>query len=94
MQLRRDLGDPLVALDPGHTFLRPAARDGLIHLFALPHRRVQHIDAREPRTHAYVERRITEGMSSKEIHRCLKRYLVRELYRVILSDLQVDGLTT
>lgn len=43
----------------------------------------------EPRTRAYVERRTTEGMSNKEIHRCLKRYLVRELYRVILNDLQV-----
>lgn len=48
----------------------------------------------EPRTRAYVERRTTEGMSNKEIHRCLKRYLVRELYRVILSDLQVTGSTT
>lgn len=48
----------------------------------------------EPRTRAYVERRTTEGMSNKEIHRCLKRYLVRELYRVILSDLQVAGSTT
>lgn len=47
----------------------------------------------EPRTRAYVERRTTEGMSNKEIHRCLKRYLVRELYRVILSDLQVTGST-
>jgi transposase len=43
----------------------------------------------DPRTRSYVERRTTEGMSNKEIHRCLKRYLVRELYRVILNDLQV-----
>ena len=48
----------------------------------------------EPRTRAYVERRTNEGMSNKEIHRCLKRYLIRELYRVILSDLQVTGSTT
>jgi len=41
----------------------------------------------EPRTRAYVDRRTTEGMSSKEIHRCLKRYLVRELYPFILKDL-------
>lgn len=47
----------------------------------------------EPRTRAYVERRTNEGMSNKEIHRCLKRYLIRELYRVILSDLQVTGST-
>jgi len=26
-------------------------------------------------------------MSNKEIHRCLKRYLIRELYPFILADL-------
>lgn len=31
----------------------------------------------DPRTRAYVERRTKEGLSSKEIHRCLKRYIVR-----------------
>ncbi len=41
----------------------------------------------EPRTRAYVERRTREGMSNKEIHRCLKRYIVRELYPLILNDL-------
>lgn len=41
----------------------------------------------EPRTRAYVERRTAEGMSNKEIHRCLKRYIVRELYPFILADL-------
>ena len=42
----------------------------------------------DPRTRAYVERRTKEGMSNKEIHRCLKRYyIVRELYRLILADL-------
>jgi len=41
----------------------------------------------DPRTRAYDERRTKEGMSNKEIHRCLKRYLVRELYPIILADL-------
>jgi len=41
----------------------------------------------EPRTRAYVERRTSEGMSNKEIHRCIKRYLIRELYPFILADL-------
>ena len=41
----------------------------------------------EPRTRAYVERRTAEGMSNKEIQRCLKRYIVRELYPLILADL-------
>jgi len=41
----------------------------------------------DPRTRIYVDRRSKEGMSKKEIHRCLKRYLVRELYPLILADL-------
>lgn len=41
----------------------------------------------DPRTRAYVARRTTEGLSSKEIQRCLKRYIVRELYPLILADL-------
>jgi transposase len=41
----------------------------------------------DPRTRAYVDRRTKEGMSKKEIHRCLKRYLVREVYPLILEDL-------
>jgi len=41
----------------------------------------------EPRTRASVARRSAEGMSNKEIHRCLKRYIVRELYPLIMADL-------
>ena len=41
----------------------------------------------EPRTRAYVARRTAEGLSSKEIQRCLKRYIARELYPLILADL-------
>jgi transposase len=33
-----------------------------------------------PATRAYVERRIKEGLSKKEIIRCLKRYVAREVY--------------
>ena len=32
-------------------------------------------------TRAYVERRTAEGLSKKEIIRCLKRYVAREVYR-------------
>jgi len=42
----------------------------------------------DPRTRAYVERRTLEGKSLKEIHRCLKRYIIRELYPLILADLK------
>jgi transposase len=33
-----------------------------------------------PPTRVYVERRSAEGLSKKEIIRCLKRYLAREVY--------------
>jgi transposase len=33
-----------------------------------------------PATRAYAERRTTEGLSKKEIIRCLKRYVAREVY--------------
>jgi transposase len=41
----------------------------------------------DPGIRAYVERRTTEGTSNKEIYRCLKRYIVGELYQLILSGL-------
>ncbi len=34
----------------------------------------------DPRTRNYVERRIKEGLSKKEIIRCLKPYVAREVY--------------
>lgn len=36
-----------------------------------------------PPTIAYVERRTREGLSKREIIRCLKRYLAREVYRLL-----------
>lgn len=41
----------------------------------------------DPRTREYVARRTAQGLSTKEIQRCLKRYIVRELYPLILGDL-------
>lgn len=41
----------------------------------------------DARTRVYVERRRAEGRSLKEIMRCVKRYLARELYPLILADL-------
>jgi transposase len=41
----------------------------------------------DPRTRVYVERRTSEGRTLKEIQRCLKRYIVRELYPLIMRDL-------
>ena len=42
----------------------------------------------DPRTRDYVAKRTGEGLSKKEIYRCLKRYIVRELYPLILADLK------
>jgi transposase len=41
----------------------------------------------DPRTRAYVARRTSEGLSSKEIKRCIKRYIARELYPLIVATL-------
>jgi transposase len=37
------------------------------------------------RTQAYVTRRTVEGKSKREITRCLKRYVAREVYRILIS---------
>ena len=41
----------------------------------------------DPRTRAYAARRTSEGLSSKEIKRCIKRYIARELYPLIVATL-------
>ena len=41
---------------------------------------------RDPRTQAYVAKRTAEGKSKREIIRCLKRFIAREVYRVLLSE--------
>jgi len=40
---------------------------------------------RDPRTQEYLARRTAEGKSKREIIRCLKRYIAREVYRVLVS---------
>ena len=40
---------------------------------------------RDQRTQEYVARRTQEGKSKREIIRCLKRYIAREAYRVLVS---------
>lgn len=39
--------------------------------------------SRDERTRAYVAKRTAEGKSKKEIIRCLKRYIAREIYRIL-----------
>ncbi len=38
-----------------------------------------------PTTRAYMTRRTTEGLSKKDIIRCLKRYIAREIYNILTS---------
>ncbi len=42
----------------------------------------------DPRTRDYVQRRTKEGLSKKDILRCLKRHIAREIYRALINDLQ------
>jgi transposase len=48
-----------------------------------------------PTTRAYVARRTAEGKTPREIRRCLKRYVARQLYRALTvsmtSDTQAGG---
>jgi transposase len=36
-----------------------------------------------PRTRAYIDRRRGQGKTDKEIRRCLKRYIARELFHAL-----------
>src|SRR5205807_2545586 len=42
----------------------------------------------DDRTKAYMARRIAEGKTTKEVIRCLKRYVAREIYRAIIKQSQ------
>jgi transposase len=44
--------------------------------------------AHDPRTKAYAARRTTEGKTRKEIIRCLKRYIAREIYKTLCRPKQ------
>ena len=42
----------------------------------------------DERTRAYVARRTVQGLSKREIMRCLKRYVVREVHTALLADFE------
>jgi transposase len=44
-----------------------------------------------PRTRAYVARRTAEGKTTREIRRCLKRYIARELYRQLTRSMNLPA---
>ena len=45
----------------------------------------------DSRTRAYYDRRSAEGLTGREIMRCLKRYVAREVYGAIIADLGEPG---
>jgi transposase len=45
---------------------------------------------RDPRTRAYVARRTGQGLSKKDIMRCLKRYIARDVYRELIKNTRLD----
>jgi hypothetical protein len=45
----------------------------------------------DARTQAYVARRTTEGLAKKDIIRCLKRHVSREVYRALMRTFPHGG---
>ena len=43
----------------------------------------------DPRTQAYMRRRTAEGMTKREVIRCLKRYVAREVYAAIQKPAKI-----
>ena len=66
-----------------HRLNRAGNRDANSALWRIVLSRMSHDD----RTRIYVQRRTTEGLSKREIIRCLKRYVAREIYPIMLNDL-------
>lgn len=44
--------------------------------------------AHHPPSKAYRQRRVTDGLTDREAMRCIKRYLARELFKLLRADLQ------
>jgi transposase len=62
-----------------HRLNRQGNRDANRALYVIAFGRM----SRDERTRTYVARRTAEGKSKREIIRCLKRYIARELYRIL-----------
>ena len=44
----------------------------------------------DPQTKAYLERRLAEGLTKREIRRILKRYLARQIHRTLTAASKAD----
>ena len=67
-----------------HRLNKGGDRQGNNALWTIANNRLIH----HPETRAYAARRTAEGLSRKEILRCLKRHLARRLYPLLLADLR------
>jgi transposase len=65
------------------------SRYGDRHLNTALHTVVQIRIQYQPTTRTYVARRTAEGKTSREIKRCLARYVARDLYRLLESGPQL-----
>jgi transposase len=80
-----------VQASSGKTTRHRLNRGGDRHANAALHRIVLvRLRWRHPPTIDYVERRTAEGKSKREIIRCLKRYVAREVYRALI-DVPADA---
>jgi transposase len=64
-----------------HRLNRGGDRQANNALYVITLSRMRH----DPRTQTYVQRRTHEGLSKREIIRCLKRYIAREIYRALTN---------
>jgi transposase len=69
-----------------HRLNRGGDRDANSALYTIVIVRMRH----DPRTRAYVARRTAQGLSKKEIIRCLKRHVAREIYHVLTKPPQAQ----
>jgi transposase len=65
-----------------HRLNRGGDRQANAALYRIVLSRLRH----DPATRAYAQRRTAEGKSKKEIIRCLKRYVAREIYRILTPN--------
>jgi transposase len=65
-----------------HRLNRGGDRDANCALWRIAMTRLAH----DPVTHAYRDRRAKEQKTSRDITRCLKRFIAREVYRALMAD--------
>jgi transposase len=66
-----------------HRLNRGGDRQGNSALWLIANNRMIH----DPQTRDYVNRRTTDGKSTKEIRRCLMRHIARGIYPLLIADL-------